>query len=63
MICISDSEDPSVRAEPTIAAAIEPARRLYAYYLGWSKVQNEIAKLGYTWEYDPASGRRERAQV
>ena len=53
MICISDSEDPSVRAEPTIAAAIEPARRLYAYYLGWSKVQNEIAKLGYTWEYDP----------
>ena len=53
MVCISDSEDPSVRAEPTIAAAIEPARRLYAYYLGWSDGQKILNKLIGSWDHDP----------
>ena len=53
MICISDSEDPSVRAEPTITAAIELARRLYSYYLGWSDVQKILNKLVASWDYDP----------
>ena len=53
MTCISDSEDPSVRAEPTIAAAIEPARRLYANYLSWSDVQLILGKLAWQWTFDP----------
>ena len=53
MVCISDSEDPSVRAEPTITAAIELARRLYSYYLGWSDVQKILNKLVASWDYDP----------
>ena len=53
IVCISDTEDPSIRGEPSITAAIEPARQLYAHYLGWSKGQRELQKLIYTWENDP----------
>ena len=53
MICISDSEDPSVRAEPTITAAVELARRLYANYLSWSDVQLILGKLAWQWKFDP----------
>ena len=53
IVCISDTEDPSIRGEPSITAAIEPARQLYADYLGWSKSRRELHKLIYTWEHDP----------
>ena len=53
IIRIADSEDPSVRAHPPVADAIEPARRLYDYYLGWSDGERELQKLLYTWEHDP----------
>ena len=53
IICISDSEDPSVSAESSLSAAIEPARRLYMHYLDWSHMSHALARLGWTWEHDP----------
>ena len=53
IICVSDAEDPSVYAESSLSAAIEPARRLYMHYLDWSHMSHELARLGWTWEHDP----------
>ena len=53
IICISDTEDASVRAEPSVGSGIELARRLYKSYLNWSHMDDELSKLGWMWKHDP----------
>ena len=53
IIRIADVEDDCQRGTPSVAAAIEPARRLYRFMLGWTDLQDVFNKLGYLWKYDP----------